>query len=438
MPQWRRWSGGLLLAALATAATAKEPANHFRNLPDAEAPERIGRILSERFVASPHANFNNPAPATYITYPEVCTWYGALRFAELAKQPDLQQALIRRFDPIFGPEAKLIPAVTNVDFAVFGALPLELALQTGERRYLDLGLRIAHEQWAAPSPADLAGLPPDAREIAVAAVAEGLSWHTRYWIDDMFMITLLQAQAYRATGDRLFIDRAAREMVSYLDRMQQPGGLFHHAPDVPFYWARGNGWFAAGMTELLLALPKDHPSHPRILDGYHTMMAALLECQAPSGMWRQLIDGPDSWEESSGTAMFCYAFITGVTQGWLPADTYGPAARRAWTAVVQQIDERGAVRAVCEGTNKKNDRQYYLDRKRVTGDLHGQAPVLWCVNALLRAVSTGDQPATGPRVGTAPAATTGRHPVVLDARFGSGPGIDGVVTRVRARASATL
>jgi unsaturated rhamnogalacturonyl hydrolase len=25
-----------------------------------------------------------------------------------------------------------------------------------------------------------------------------------------------------------------------------------------------------------------------------------------------------------------------------------------------------------------------LDRKRTTGDLHGQAPMLWCASALLR------------------------------------------------------
>jgi len=39
---------------------------------------------------------------------------------------------------------------------------------------------------------------------------------------------------------------------------------------------------------------------------------------------------------------------------------------------------------VCQGTGKKNDLQYYLDRERITGDLHGQAPVLWCATALLR------------------------------------------------------
>ncbi|MDR1809224.1 MAG: glycosyl hydrolase, partial [Prevotella sp.] len=39
---------------------------------------------------------------------------------------------------------------------------------------------------------------------------------------------------------------------------------------------------------------------------------------------------------------------------------------------------------VCEGTNIKNDYQWYIDRKRITGDLHGQAPVIWCAVALLR------------------------------------------------------
>jgi hypothetical protein len=39
---------------------------------------------------------------------------------------------------------------------------------------------------------------------------------------------------------------------------------------------------------------------------------------------------------------------------------------------------------VCEGTNKKNDLSYYLNRASNTGDLHGQAPLLWCASAFLR------------------------------------------------------
>ena len=47
------------------------------------------------------------------------------------------------------------------------------------------------------------------------------------------------------------------------------------------------------------------------------------------------------------------------------------------------INKEGDVEEVCVGTNKKNDLQYYYDRPRITGDYHGQAPMLWCAYALL-------------------------------------------------------
>jgi rhamnogalacturonyl hydrolase YesR len=142
---------------------------------------------------------------------------------------------------------------------------------------------------------------------------------------------------------------------------------------------------AAGMSELLRSLPADNPDRPRIMAGYKLMMESLLKYQADSGMWRQLIDDPKSWPETSCTGMFAFAFITGVKEGWLDEKTYTPAAKKAWIALTGYIDENADVREVCEGTNKKNDRQYYLDRKRNVGDMHGQAPVLWCAAALLRA-----------------------------------------------------
>ena len=58
------------------------------------------------------------------------------------------------------------------------------------------------------------------------------------------------------------------------------------------------------------------------------MMAALLKYQGKDGMWRQLIDHDDAWPESSSSAMFTFAMITGVKNGWLDAATYGPAARK--------------------------------------------------------------------------------------------------------------
>ena len=146
------------------------------------------------------------------------------------------------------------------------------------------------------------------------------------------MLTILQLEAYRATGDKKYLDRDANEMVAYLDKLQQPNGLFYHAPDVPFFWGRGDGWVAAGMAEMLRDLPADHPQRARIMAGYKLMMAALLKYQGPDGMWRQLIDHDEAWEESSSSGMFTFALITGVKNGWLDAATYGPAARKGWIA----------------------------------------------------------------------------------------------------------
>lgn len=69
-------------------------------------------------------------------------------------------------------------------------------------------------------------------------------------------------------------------------------------PTPGFTWGRGNGWMAAGMSEILRAMPVDHPDRPRIMEGYKKMMATLLIHQAEDGMWRQVIDDPEFWKET--------------------------------------------------------------------------------------------------------------------------------------------
>jgi len=354
----------------------------FENFPASANPAVIGKQLSERFMELPHSTFGafKPTPAKEITYPDACAWYGALTFASRTGDKDLSQRLIKRAELLLKEEAHLIPYAKDVDRAVIGIIPLEVYNQTKDERFLKIGLIPADEQFKTLSPEEYAKLPVEIRD----RYAKGYSWHTRFWMDDMYMITALQSQAYRATKNVEYIDRTAREMIAYLDTLQTPNGLFYHANDVPFYWGRGDGWLAAGMAELLSILPKDNIYRPRIMQGYKNMMQTLLKYQDRNGMWHQLLDDPTAWPETSGTAMFTFAFITGVKNGWLDEKTYGQAARKAWISLVGYLDEKNDLREICEGTNKKNDRQYYLDRKRITGDLHGQAPMIWCAMALVK------------------------------------------------------
>jgi rhamnogalacturonyl hydrolase YesR len=350
---------GLMLSVGVSLATAQE--DYFSNWPAGVSPQEVGKKLADHFVTSPHQY------SATIHYSEAATWYGALSFSQLTHDDALRSQLIAKYEPLMpgGAEAARIPVRHHVDDSIFGIIPLEIAIETKESKYLANGKSWADRQWENPQP-------------------DGLSGETRYWIDDMYMLTILQLEAYRATGDKKYLDRDAKEMVAYLDKLQQPNGLFYHAPDVPFFWGRGDGWVAAGMAEILRDLPDDHPQRARILQGYRTMMESLLRYQGKDGMWRQLIDHQEAWPESSSSAMFAFAMITGVKHGWLDGAAYGPAARKAWIAVVGYVDQNNDVTQVCEGTGKKNDLAYYLARNRRTGDFHGQAPVLWAADALLR------------------------------------------------------
>ena len=341
------------------------------------SPREVGDKVAARYAASSFTDFGLKLPATHITYPEACAWFGALKFAGVTGNKELADQLEQRFQPLLGADRKLVPIPEHVDATVFGIIPLELYMQTKKTFYRDYGVKFADAQWKMPENAGV----NEARYKAL--LNDGYSWQTRYWVDDMFMISAIQAQAFRATGDRKYIDRAAHEMVSYLNKIQQSNGLFFHAETAPFFWGRGNGWMAAGMTELLSNLPADNTDKPRILIEYVKMMRTLKSYQNKDGLWNQLIDDPNSWSETSSTGMFTYAMVVGVKKGWLNADEFKPVIRNAWIGLVGYIISTGDVAEVCEGTNKSNDRQYYLNRKKITGDLHGQAPILWAAAAFL-------------------------------------------------------
>jgi rhamnogalacturonyl hydrolase YesR len=77
--------------------------------------------------------------------------------------------------------------------------------------------------------------------------------------------------------------------------------------------------------------------------------------------------------------------ITGVKKGWLKDKAYAQGARTGWLAIVNKfMDEGGLMDKVCKGTGQKNSLDFYLTRPTEKGNPHGQAPALWCVNALLR------------------------------------------------------
>jgi hypothetical protein len=159
-------------------------------------------------------------------------------------------------------------------------------------------------------------------------------------------------------------------------RMQRPLPLI--APDVPFYWgAETNG--GSGMQKCFVICPRSTKDRPRIWK-LPTMMKSLKEYQNPKVSGISCSKIPNAGLKHR----FCHVYLPfkGV-KTWLDAKEYAPAARKAWMALVTYLTEKNQVREICVGTNKKNDKQYYYDRPRRTGDFHAQGPYLWCVVALM-------------------------------------------------------
>jgi rhamnogalacturonyl hydrolase YesR len=339
-------------------------APEFESWPTGKSPEAIGALLTRNYLARPRAAYH---------YSDACAWFGALRFTKVTGDKARNAELVKTFNGYLSAPG-YIPDGITVDDRVSGIVPLEIAVQNpgSSEKYLGIGLAPADAQYEEYDP-----------ELARA----------RHWVDDMFMITALQVQAYRASRDAKYRDFAVRAMLDYHASLQQENGLFWHTRESHTHWGRGNGWCAVGMSELLEVLgPGDE--HDRIMNGYRKMMAALRATQVPqgekgAGLWRQVLDYPESWTELSSTAMFTTAIANGLRNGWLDAAEYARVARDGFIALTRELEPDGDLPRVCVGTgaapvgSAESQRDFYLRCARSTGDLHGQAPVLWAARSLI-------------------------------------------------------
>ena len=310
----------------------------------------------------------------------------------MAREPlDIARLLARRYPGT--PSISYIPALAWVHTlrlaeldgdASFRAKVLEdtMLWLSGSRRLF--GDRISFAAIAGTMAfSDIARSPGADRDLAAVLAAEGVALAAeetapgmpRYasgWSDDLFLGTIAAVRA----GDPEGLAAAVRLVTTTAARLQQPGGLFHHDAGAPTAWGRGNGFGALGLAELLTVLPADHPDRAAVLDVHHRQVAGMRARQAPDGMWRQIVDVPGSYRETSVTAMTLTALARGIRLGWLD-DSYRPAVDRAWRALLAHVLEDGRLVDVCFSTGAGPTRRHYLDRPAVNGaDDRGGAMVL--------------------------------------------------------------
>lgn len=220
--------------------------------------------------------------------------------------------------------------------------------------------------------------------LADGTIARNRPHYNAIWLDDMFMALPSMAVRSQYANDPQQLDEAAKIASGFFKRMWMPEkNIFRHgyledAQHQPsMAWGRANGWAILTMCQLLDFLPENHPRRQEILDIYRKHAAGLAELQGIDGFWHQLLDRPETYEETSATAIFAYALAHGVNEGWLEATTFGPVAQLAWEAVSSKINEKGEVEGVCVGTGMGFDPAFYAYRPVSVKAAHGYGPAIW-------------------------------------------------------------
>lgn len=220
--------------------------------------------------------------------------------------------------------------------------------------------------------------------LADGTIARNRPHYNAIWLDDMFMALPSMAVRSQYKDQPEQLNEAARIASGFFKRMWIPEkqifrhGYLEDATHQPsMAWGRANGWAILTLCQLLDYLPADHPKRSEILDIYRKHAAGLAELQGIDGFWHQLLDRPETYEETSATAIFAYALAHGVNEGWLEATTYGPVAQLAWEAVSTKINQKGEVEGVCVGTGMGFDPAYYAYRPVSVKAAHGYGPTIW-------------------------------------------------------------
>lgn len=202
------------------------------------------------------------------------------------------------------------------------------------------------------------------------------------WADDAFMAVSFLARMGSFTGDNKYFTDAAKQILNYTKYLWRPEmQLYYHCYHTDnkehgvAHWSRANGWVFMATADLLTYMPKYHPLREKVIQNFKMQATGIARYQGANGLWHQVLDKVDSYEEITGTAMFTFGIARGVKNGWLHPD-FIYVAEQGLRGMLKKITPEGDVTSICVGTGIMPSLQYYYNRPTQENDPMGEGPVL--------------------------------------------------------------
>lgn len=202
------------------------------------------------------------------------------------------------------------------------------------------------------------------------------------WGDDLYMSIVFLSRMGHLTGDRKYFDDAALQVMNFTKYLYDPDTeLYYHCwySDIEkngiAHWGRCNGWIMLAQADLLKYLPEKHSKRQQLIEILHQQVLGIAKYQDRSGLWHQLLNKPDSYLETSCTAMFTYSIAKAINKGWLD-ERYRAIAQLGWEGLKSKIQTDGQVKDICIGTGVGDNLAFYYNRPAELNDIHGLGAVL--------------------------------------------------------------
>lgn len=186
--------------------------------------------------------------------------------------------------------------------------------------------------------------------------SKGGFWHSvrrigEMWVDGTFMGGMFLTH-YGAMIGRT--KECFAEVVRQLDVIHEcchkSGALLYHAwsenPSTSWanlitgqssdVWSEGLGWYALILAETVRLMPEGMADKLRIRDRLIQLLNTLVTLQADNGLFYQVVDkvdDPRNWTDTSGSAMFFYAFGQAERLGIGDTTTYQMVISKGYAGI---------------------------------------------------------------------------------------------------------
>ena len=189
------------------------------------------------------------------------------------------------------------------------------------------------------------------------AFQHGAGLTEEIWADTVFMAVLFLSRLSRQLSDKALAEEAAKQLLLHLQLLQDPetGVLFHgYQCDVQNHksagrWTRGNAWLTVATPMIVSEIQGLVNLPSEIEERYQRMIAGLVKYQAENGLWSTIMDYPDFYQESSGSAGIACGILKALRMRLIDASYY-PVVEKTVSGLLEKITPEGIVEGVSGGT----------------------------------------------------------------------------------------